>query len=79
MYYMNSLMSVVLNECVYTDRGIYAYHIRDEQAVITFLPASLYNKRRKNPPGIAGPVATTVSRDRALTHLDEMLHESIYN
>ena len=68
-----------LNESVYTDLGIYAYHIRDEQAVITFIPASIYNKRRKNPQGIAGPVATTVSRDRALAHLDEKLHESVYN
>ena len=54
-----------------TAMGSYTYDINGDQTRITFVPSVLWNKRRKNEHGIAGPVATLVSTKRAQDHFNE--------
>ena len=68
----------IANETVCTDEGLYLYHIRRQQAVITFIPANIYNRRRTNTFNVSGPVATLVSADRARAHLNDVQRRSMY-
>ena len=60
--------------CVATEIGVYNYEIRKDldMALITFIPAVMYNKRRTNPFGIKQPKSIRCSANRAAEH-----HESI--
>ena len=62
---------------VCTDQGVYVYHFREDLAVIELYPSRIYNKRRKNPQGIDGPVATLVSAARAQQHFDDVCEDSV--